>query len=110
MWVESGMRILGGIALGIAVGALFMFIAHLVEGINSLDFWGIARAVGTIGAIVGAVVGLVWELASHLKRTPAANPPGSCCPMCGALCATPGRCLACGESFSSVKPSNPSGA
>jgi hypothetical protein len=69
------MRILGGIALGIAVGAIFMLIAHLVEGINPLDFWGIARAVGTIGAIVGAVVGLVWEFASGPKQPPAIKPP-----------------------------------
>jgi hypothetical protein len=69
------MRIMAGIAVGIAVGALFMLIAHLVEGIDPLDFWGIARGVGTIGAVVGAIVGLVWECASGPKHPPAGKPP-----------------------------------
>jgi hypothetical protein len=69
------MRILAGIALGITVGGVFMLIAHLVEGIDPLDFWGIARAVGTIGAVVGALVGLVWECAASARQPPAVNPP-----------------------------------
>lgn len=32
---------------------------------------------------------------------------GARCPMCGALCTTPGRCLTCGETFSAVMPRAP---
>jgi hypothetical protein len=66
---------LAGIALGIAVGAMFMLIAHLAEGIHPFDFWRIARAVGTIGAVVGAIVGLVWEFASGPTQPADVKPP-----------------------------------
>jgi|GEM_PF-5234294 len=68
------MRISGGIVLGIVVGALFMLIEHLIEGIDPRDFWGIARPVGTIGIIVGTVVGLVWECTAGVKQPPAVKP------------------------------------
>ncbi len=69
------MRSIAGIAIGITVGGLFMLVAHLVEGIHPLDFWGIARAVGTIGAVVGAVVGLVWECVAGPKQTAVVKHP-----------------------------------
>ena len=60
--------------LGIAVGALLMLIEHLIEGIDPLDFWHGVRVVGTIGVVVGAIVGLVWECSAGVKQ-PRANPP-----------------------------------
>ncbi len=48
---------------------------------------------------------LTWR--SWRKSRIKPDPPGVHCPMCGALCATAGRCLTCGELFSAAKPASP---
>jgi hypothetical protein len=62
-----------------------------------------------LSAVCPVMAVLLWRSwqKSRIKR----DAPGIRCPMCGAQCATPGRCLTCGESFSEVKPAgtNPDG-
>jgi hypothetical protein len=69
-------RIGVGILLGLVAGMALMLINHLVEGIDPLDRLPLFVVFETIGAIAGAIVGIIWAFTAMFDQDPPANPPG----------------------------------
>jgi hypothetical protein len=85
---NQGMKILKGIATVVVVVVLF-------------------RVLDTRGWFVLTVISCMVAFARWTWRKKPDTPGGKRCPMCGARCRIPGRCLACGEILSAVKPAAP---